>query len=919
MSKLLTETENFRQRATACLQGKFKDAFNRIAQQNADYEKFIAGSDAFAAMGDLNKLTDIKNSVSTTIPPYLNYGHLIAYTKGGNPMENIHIPLLLPCTDNNAVLFEIEDAKPAEISIFFQIVALRYLLSMKMKVCKFYMIDSNFGNSFAFFANINNSQLHKELIYKSEDINKLMSDLAKTVSQANQSYLGSYPNLTACNEQAGIMAQPYHFVFISDFPNGFSGGALDNLYNLINNNNANKAGIQIFINYNKSSYLPRDFDINKYRNICSCISTRSGGGETVIRNWNINIPIPKYRMIIDTALPANAGKLVAFINQIQEEKVTFTLDNWIDKLKQNNKVWSDTTVNGINVPIGYTSPTQTFNFYLANDNDSSCNDYFSLVTGRPGYGKTVFLDNIIVNACFRYSPEELNLYLADFKNGISFSKYRDLPHAKTLMLANNREYALRILNHILEETERRGKLYKKAEIQSGQVVDKLSVYRKITGDPMPRILLIMDEFQNLYQSVDMVSITAREKLVKGIREWRAFGISVILCTQTLSGVNFGEANDLITYRFALNSLEMDSKLVLRNSAAKFLTRKGQTIMNNTADGNEQMNVEFQCAFTPRYLEHVKYLAQTYRQRHGAMPAKYICESGTDADIADNQDLSQRLIHDSFAVNHQYCDVFVGKPDLLRNSHTRIRYRRQQNSNTLITGGDFATAINTVAVSLAQLYKQSSSAGKFYVVDCFNAGDEYQGALNGMSSYSSGFITGNAQSIVAVADSIAVELEKRKQTAAQGLFTEERLVLAVLNTQNCYELKPQQSGMIPMPSATATKLAKILNEGPPLGIHCIIHSLNYTSLFGTGAIFQSSVSNYFENRIFLKGADIQNILLGIKLSPVGENGQMTVLNAKLDREEYEQCSAYSKISIKESNATVDFISQLFKQNAYVQYN
>jgi hypothetical protein len=374
------------------------------------------------------------------------------------------------------------------------------------------------------------------------------------------------------------------------------------------------------------------------------------------------------------------------------------------------------------------------------------------------------------------------------------------------------------------------------------VVDKLSVYRKITGDPMPRILLIMDEFQNLYQSVDMVSISAREKLVKGIREWRAFGISVILCTQTLSGVSFGEANDLITYLFALNSLEMDSKAVLRNNAAKFLTRKGQMIMNNTAGGNEQMNVEFQCAFTPRYLEHVKYLEQIYQQRHGALPVKYICESGTNADIADNKELSQRVIHDSFAINHQYCDVFVGKPDLLRNSHTRIRYRRQQNSNTLIIGEDFATAINTIAVSLIQLYKQSSPNSKFYVIDCFNVGDEYQGALDGISSYSSNFITGNAQSIVAGVDSIVDELEKRKQTAAQGRLTEERLVLAVLNTQNCYELKPQQSGMIPMPSATATKLVKILNEGPPLGIHCIIHSLNYTSFRIDNKMHHHSIPN-----------------------------------------------------------------------------
>jgi hypothetical protein len=58
-----------------------------------------------------------------------------------------------------------------------------------------------------------------------------------------------------------------------------------------------------------------------------------------------------------------------------------------------------------------------------------------------------------------------------------------------------------------------------------------------------------------------------------------------------------------------------------------------------------------------------------------------------------------------------------------------------------------------------------------------------------------------------------------------------------------------------------------------------------------------------------------LLGGIKLSPVDENGQMITLNAKLDRVVYEQCNAYSQISINGNNATVDFISQLFKRNTY----
>jgi len=922
MNKLLQEITQFKQKSADYLQDKEKNSLAQIVQQIINYEKFIATSDAVAAMSDLNKLIDLKVSKNTTIPPFLRFGYLVAETKNGKSLDKVPIPLLLPCAENNAVLFDMENLKPDEIPLLFQSIALRYLLSLQLKVCRIYMIDTDFGSSFSFFSTINNPQLQRELFYKAEDINNLMSELQKTVSQANQSYLGMHPNLTAYNAQAGQMAQPYHFVFIDDFPNAFSSQTLDVLYNLISNGNAIRAGIHIFINYSKKNNAPRDFDINRFKQICACINSNVKGEVSLI-NWNIKIPLTKYNTIIETALPKNASQIVDFINNLEEEKIVFSLDSWIDDLKKNKQIWKDTTENGIKVPVGFISPTEMFNFYLANDNDSNCNDFFALIAGRPGYGKTVLLHNIIVNSCMKYSPDELCLYLADFAEGASFSIYRDLPHCKSLMLSNNKEYALRMLKHIVSEVKRRSMLYQQAQKKFGQQVTTLASYRKITGEKLPRVLFLMDEFHFLFNSVDMVTMEAKIELCNGIKQWRKFGISVVLCTQSISDVNFGDAEKVITYRFALNLLETDSKTVIRNGAAKSLTRKGQTIMNNTASGNEQMNVEFQCAFTPRYLEYVNWLAAGYKKNFGKLPLCYICESGTDADIADNlttdkKRLLQQIEKDSFTINHNYCDVYVGKPDLLRDSHTRIHYQRQQNSNTLIIGEDFGTMSNSVAISLIQLQKQSATNSKFYVMDCFNAGDEFHGVLSGLADYvPDSFVIGNSQSITAFINIITDELEKRKQAQTQGIFTEERIGLAILNVQNCYELKPQQSGMIPMPSATANSLAKILDEGAPLGIHCIVHSLYWTSLFGTGKIFADKVANCFENKIFLKGTEWDKIFLGgTKIGTVEENGLMIVLNNKKDGETYEQCKAYSEITTNKNNSTIDFISQLFENNRYV---
>ena len=921
MSKLIQEIETFKQKAKAHLQNKKKTALMQIVQKYKDYENFISSSDIAAAIIDLEKLTDLKEPKNTpkhtTIPPLLRFGHLIADTKDGNgkPIK-IPVPLILPYTENNAVLVDIENAKPDMIPALFQTIALRYLLTMKMKLCKFYFIDTDFGNSFPLFKNFENKQL-REMINEPEEVDKLISYLEKTVSQAN---FGMHQSLTAYNAHSELMAKSYHFVFIDDFPRAFSSSALEGLLRLIDNKNAIRTGIHIFINYSRKNITPQtpyDFDINRFKKICGFIYAGENN-DVSLHNWNKINAFPKYKIEIETKLPQNASEIIKFVNNIKEEEITLSLDEWIDDLKNDGKVWKETTMDGINVPIGFKSPTEKFHFYMANDNDKNCNDFFALIAGFPGYGKTVFLDNIIVNSCFKYPPDELQLFLADFKNGISFKKYRNLPHVKTLMLADNKEYALRILKYLIEEAKRRSKDFDKAEKECGEdeVVDKLAAYRRVTGKKMPRILLIMDEFQNLFQSHDMVTIEARNTLIKGVREWRALGISIILCTQDLTGVDFGEANTMITYRFALSLPEMESKKVIGNGAAQMLTNKGQAIMNN-AKGDENKNEHFQGAYTSRYKEHVNWLAEYWKQEKGELPAKYVCETGTDANIVDNTTLWLQIENDKFTVNHNFCDTFVGKPDLLRDKHTCIRYRRQENSNTLIFGDDYKTAINTIAVSLIQIQKQSAESSRYYIVDCFDAGNKYHGSLNGLIDYSQEFHLFDAETIADCIANIEEELDNRKKANAQKQTTNERIVLAILNIQSCDELRAQKNEWGGTdPSATTTKLVKILDEGSTKGIHCIIHSVNYHSL--EERIFSTDTMRKFENKIFLEGIDVEKTLIqlgvsGIEIPNVDKSGQMIVLNAKMDDEDYEQCNGYSKITATNANEMTEFISKLFNSN------
>ena len=913
MGNLKKSIEAFAQRGKSFLQSRQSDALMQIKDNFNRLTVAIENGPTPMAMSAWKPVDDSTTPSCIVAPSKLRFGNLQLLNSKGVPIKDIDIPLLMPIKTNAVLLNMGEDAE--KVPNLFQNIILRLLLSMRMDLVKVSIIDMDFGASFPTVSTITNPMFKSQIIYKQEDVNKLVDGLAREISEANKNILGRSSDIDAYNTNSNNMAFPYHFVFIDDFPNGFSSQSLDNLLRLIDNGNAQKAGIRIFINFSEKNPQPRDFDIQRFAKVCSCICMV--GGKVQLENIDFNMP-SRALPLIELEPTNRTSEYVDYINSIKPRTITYTLDGWIDDLKKNDEVWKGSTIDGINVPIGYITPTQHFNFYMANDNDGSCNDFFALIAGRPGYGKTVLLHNIIINSAMKYSPEELCLYLADFAEGASFSIYRELPHVKSLMLANNKEYALRMLDDIVLEAKKRSHLYQKAQRQFGRQITKLSEYREVTNEPLPRILFIMDEFHTLFLSTDNTTIRAKEELCNGIRQWRKFGISIILCTQSINGVNFGSADTQITYRFALNLLEMDSKSVIRNDAAKALTRKGQTIMNNTADGRADMNIEFQSAFTPHYLDYVKYLAQLYARKYNNPHKPYICEAGANADISDNLVLKNQIESGNLAVNNLYCDVFVGKPDLLRESHTRLRYRRQQNSNTLLIGDDYKTLVYDVMVQLIQMRYQSIENSKFYIVDCFNAGDTFEGALANLENISNCFVYGNSQATSTYIEDIYTELERRKEEQKEGKMTEERIVLTILNAQNCYALKPQQGKYGMEQSDMTKKLIVLLSEGAPLGIHCVLHGLSYETLFKTNGILESNKHfSMFENLVLLKGADLNNMFLsGLKVTAPDEEGQIVVINAKADGEAYEQCNAYSEFTSNHVNDTVEYMNNLFDKYRYV---
>jgi hypothetical protein len=899
----------------------FSQLYDCLNNLNGDIEK-----NGYAA--DLaNWQAKVEIPSMTTIPQLLRYGSLQLIDAPGFPA----FPLLLP-TNVNAVLLNIGDSENLVPNLFQNIIC-RLLLTMRMDLVKVSVIDKDYGRSFPFVPEIKNLMFEKRIIHLTGDIKKLIEDLERTVEVVNSKLSIHYNDIGAYNEDVKQMAMPYHFVFIDDFPKGFDSDCVNRLLGLIENGNASKAGIKIFINYSKNNEVPREFDFQRFMEVCSSIVKTSSQNKgdpcdrtneddpLVFYNWSSCAFPSNVRTSLETGLTKSAMDIASFLNTIPMRGENYSLEWWIEELKTENKVWSGSTMEGIKVPVGIMSNGNLFEFNIGTDLERFTRDYFGLIVGRSGSGKTTLLRNIIINTALKYSPDELCMYLVDFAGGTGFNVFKELPHVDSIMVAKDKVFALSILQDLEKELSAREELYNEGSNHTGKIISDLPSYRKITGEILPRILVIIDEAHNLFakDTNDAVANEARRILAKGVREWRKFGISIILCTQSVNEAGFGDADNKITYRFSFNLTPEESRMAIRNTGAAQLPPSSRAIMNNSLNGDEKANVEFLSAFfgpdSQIYSDNTKYLATLYEQKYGKRKIAKVRGYGKDVDFANNKEVAKYFnVIGRPQPNYQSCNIYVGKPNLPRDSHTRIRYCRQPNSNTLIIGEDLKTLVLDVAVQLLQLYWQSYTGSKFFVVDC-SMHEGYKGAFDRFNSLDA-FKVCDSIGFSACLDEITEELEKRKLEKKEGKMSNTRIVLTILNAQNSDDLLPIPNIYNRMdPSETNNRLKTLMMEGAPLGIHCIIHGLSYGVMFeNPRSVFQSSLITCFTSFICLncsRGDGIHNFMSKLDI-PNPDKGWMMVDNANLDGYQYEQCNPYTLCSLDTTDPALKLVMDLFKK-------
>ena len=187
---------------------------------------------------------------------------------------------------------------------------------------------------------------------------------------------------------------------------------------------------------------------------------------------------------------------------------------FFDYMLPETEWWKESCANVFEVPFGIHINRE------AGDKDEIRSLWFenseamanaALVLGGTGSGKTTFLQTLIVNAALRYSPQELEFYLIDFKKVgfLPFEKYM-FPHARVVAGGADREFGLSILKSLEEELHKR--------------MDNPGNY--------PRTILVIDECQDFFLG-DKIDEEATCILEYILKKGRQFGINIILATQEL--------------------------------------------------------------------------------------------------------------------------------------------------------------------------------------------------------------------------------------------------------------------------------------------------------------------------------------------------------------------------------------------------
>ncbi|NDC64291.1 MAG: cell division protein FtsK, partial [Planctomycetia bacterium] len=784
-------------------------------------------------------------------------------------------PAILPYPANASLMIKTSAEQKEASSAMMQALMLRIAAGIPAGQSRFTIIDPlGLGKQFAGFMHLAD---HDELLVTSriwtepQLIDEKLADITDHMEVVIQKFLrNQFQTIGDYNVAAGEVAEPYRFVVVANFPANFTETSARRLASIAAS--GPRCGVYVIVSVDSRQTMPSGFSISDLEQHATVLLLKDGRftwNDPEFSKWPLTVeqaPSDEVftRIIQRVGKAAKAAKrvVVPFDRVAPEEK------DW----------WTQSTSTEVVAPLGPAGAQKLQYLRLGRGTSQH-----ALIAGKTGSGKSTLMHAMITSLALQYSPNEIQFYLIDFKKGVEFKLYDhySLPHARVIAIESEREFGLSVLQQLDAELKRRGDLFRELSVQ-----DVAGFRRTGHADPMPRILLLIDEFQEMFVEDDKLAQDAALILDRLVRQGRAFGMHVLLGSQTLGGsyslprATMGQ----MAIRVALQCNEADSSLILSedNTAARLLTRPGEAIYND-ANGMVDGNNHFQVVFLDdegreRYLGALRSLAD----RRSDIPKlpRIVFDGNEAADPAGN-----RLLEELMATGQVHGKppvaplAWLGEAIAIKDPTAAI-FRRQAGANMLVIGQreDLGSALLGMSlVTLAAGHDPHPGGalarpGRFVLFEPAIADEKPDLLLRQLAPH----LPHEVERVGRLATAQAVErlaAEVKRRLEDQVLDGESVFVI-VRDLARYRELRKNEGdfgfsfGGGDKQATPAENFMTVLRDGPAVGIHSIIWCDSLTNLQRT---FERNTLKEFELRVLfqMSGSDSSQLVdspLASKLGP-----------------------------------------------------
>ncbi|MCR4415891.1 MAG: FtsK/SpoIIIE domain-containing protein, partial [Thermoguttaceae bacterium] len=745
------------------------------------------------------------------------------------------VPVLLPFPERSLLL--VKAAGPAGGAAAIETLRaamLRMLAALPPGKVRFTIFDPvGLGEGFAGFMHLadHDEQLVTHRIWtEPAHIERRLADLTEHMENVLQAYLrNEFRSLEEYNASAGEMAEPYRVLVVAGFPSHFTETAARRLASIVSS--GARCGVFTLMSLHTGAAMPRDFrlaDLEPHALILSC-----SDGNVVWEHETLGaVPLE-----VDVPPPGESfTRIVRAIGRRVEQAGRVEVP-FASIVPEKSSWWTADSRLGLDVPLGRIGGTKCQHLRLGRGTSQHV-----LVSGKTGSGKSTLLHVLVTSLALHYPPDQVELYLVDFKKGVEFKTYarRRLPHARVVAIESEREFGLSVLERLDAELRARGDLFRAHGVQD------LPAFRAAQpARPLPRVLLVVDEFQELFVEDDRVAQKAALLLDRLVRQGRAFGIHVLLGSQTLAG-NYSLPRSTLgqmAVRIALQCSEADAHLILseENTAARLLTRPGEAIYND-ANGLYEGNQPFQVVWLPdaerdAYLDQIGELAG--REGLASAPA-VVFEGNADADPAENPDLGALLASAEWPSSPGVSKAWLGAPVAIQ-APTCIEFARAGGNNLLAVGHREEAAagvLGAAVLSLAAGHRPAFRPDRrpettFYLFDGARRDAPEAGFWPRVAAalpHGVRVVTPreSAEAIAEIAERLAAREQSDRDDAPP-------IYLVIHNLSRFHELRKAEDdfGFVRAggdePPSPARRFARILRDGPALGIHTLAWCDTYNNV------------------------------------------------------------------------------------------